>query len=108
MNDSGEPRRSLVQQAMALLPLPAGLRPEVRELAPLFRFGAVQLGPDEQPRIDHARLVALIDGLAYFNASRRELEVRLAANSKTSSAAPRRWRAPPGRRSGPTSAPSRR
>ena len=82
MNDNGEPKRSLVQQAMALLPVPAGLRPEVRELAPLFRFGAVQMGPDEQPRLDHARLVALVDGLAYFNASRRELEVRLATNSK--------------------------
>lgn len=84
MNDGGGLRReSLVQRVMASLPPPAGLRPEARELALLFQFGAVRMGADEQPQVDHARFVALVDSLAYFNASRRELEVRLAANSKT-------------------------
>lgn len=84
VNDGGEAARgSLVERAMASLALPAVLRPDVRELAPLFRFGAVRMGPDEQPRVDYARFVALVDGLAYFNACRRELDVRIAANSKT-------------------------
>jgi hypothetical protein len=83
VNDDSELKRgSLVQRVMASLPLPAGLRPDVRELAPLFRFGAVAMRPDGQPAVDHPRFVALVDSLAYFNACRREVDMRLAGNSK--------------------------
>lgn len=72
---------TLVQRTLESFVVPAALRAEVRETAVLFKFGAVKLA-GSNVEIDHGRLVALIDGLGYFNASRKDMEVRIAANSK--------------------------
>ncbi|MDE0856418.1 MAG: hypothetical protein OSA97_18525 [Nevskia sp.] len=73
---------SLVQRTLASFAVPASLRPDVREVSVLFKFRAVS-SPDGGTAIDYGRFVALIDGLGYFNASRKDLEVRIASNSKT-------------------------
>jgi hypothetical protein len=59
------------------------LRPGAPEVALLFSGGAVRGGGDSPAQVDHPRFVALIDGLAYFNAMSKEIEVRMAANSRT-------------------------
>jgi len=77
------PQPSLAGRALSLLTVPAVLRPETPEVALLYTFGAVHGGGETPARIDHARFVALIDGLAYFSATNKEMEVRIAANSRT-------------------------
>jgi hypothetical protein len=74
---------TLAERALATLAVPAILRPDTPEVALLFSFCAVRGGGESPAQVDHARFVALIDGLAYFNASNKELEVRMAANSRT-------------------------
>ncbi len=72
----------LAARALEMLPVPAVLRPETPEVALLFAFRAVRGGGDRPVQVDHPRFVALIDGLAYFNASIKEIEVRIAANHR--------------------------
>lgn len=74
---------SLVQRTLASFAVPASLRQDVREVSVLFKFRAVSSPDGSTAAIDYGRFVALIDGLGYFNASRKDLEVRIASNSKT-------------------------
>ena len=81
--DTQSKRLSLARQAIAAIPVPAVLRPDVKECTLLFTFGAVSTDTGGVVHVDHSRLVALIDVLAYFNASRKDIEVRIASNSRT-------------------------
>lgn len=74
---------TLVQRTLSSFAVPASLRPDGREVSVLFKFGAVKSLDGDAVAIDYGRFVALVDGLGYFNASRKDLEVRIATNNKS-------------------------